>query len=292
MMNIQIPDNKSMEHILSQLIQLQQKPAPFTPGEALFWDDPHISSQMLEAHLNPDVGAASRQPVTIDRSVKWMIETLGLKPGDSILDLGCGPGLYASRFARAGLQVTGVDYSRRSITYAKNYAEENKLDIRYHYQNYLELKDENQYEAVFLIYGDFCPLNPDQRSALLRNVHRALKPGGWFVLDVTTRECRKKHGVKNGWYATESGFWKPGPHLVLENGFDYSEQSIWLDQYIVIEPDAKVSVYRNWFQDYTPESITDELSQAGFAVESLWGDLTGTRYTPGSEWIGLVASRL
>ena len=280
-----------MDELISQLMQLQQKPAPFTPGEALFWDDPHISAQMLEAHLNPEVDAASRKPETIDRSVKWLIETLGLNPGDCILDLGCGPGLYTSRFARLGLQVTGVDYSRRSIEHANNYAQENHLDIHYRYQNYLNLPDEHQYRAAFLIYGDFCPLNPKQRSSLLRNVHRALLPGGKFVLDVSTRTHRKRYGVKNGWYALESGFWKPGPHLVLETGFDYPEQSIWLDQYTVIEPDGKVSVYRNWFQDYTPETITDELSQAGFSVMSLWGDLTGLPYSPDSEWIGVITHK-
>jgi SAM-dependent methyltransferase len=246
---------------------------------------------MLEAHLNPDIDAASRRPETIDRSVKWMMETLGLKSGDSVVDLGCGPGLYASRFAHAGLQVTGIDYSRRSIEYATNYAIENRLNIHYRYQNYLELQDENQYQAAFLIYGDFCPLNPEQRSTLLGNVHRALQPGGHFVLDVSTRECRRKHGARNGWQAMDQGFCKPGPHLLLEDGFDYPEQSISLDQYIVIESDGKVSVYRNWFQDYTPESITAELSQAGFFVESLWGDLTGAPYTPESEWIGLITSR-
>src|SRR5689334_17813252 len=159
-----------MEQIISQLIELQQKPEPFTPGEALFWDDPHISSQMLEAHLNPDMDAASRRPETIDRSVKWMIEALGLKAGDSILDLGCGPGLYTSRFAWAGLHITGVDYSHRSIEHASNYAKENNLNITYRYQNYLKLSDENQYDAVLLIYGDFCPLNPQQRTTLLQNV--------------------------------------------------------------------------------------------------------------------------
>ena len=280
-----------MDQLISQLMQLQQKPAPFTPGEELFWDDPHISSQMLEAHLNPEVEAASRRPETIDRSVEWLIDTLGLKPGDPILDLGCGPGLYASRFARAGMQVTGVDYSRRSIDYARSYAEKNKLDIRYRYQNYLELDDENQYRAAFLIYGDFCPLNPEQRSALLRNAHRALQPGGKFVLDVSTREQRKRHGNKNGWYALESGFWKPGPHLVLEEGFDYPEQSIWLDQYTVIEANGKISVYRNWFQDYTPETITEELSQGGFDLAGLGGDLTGLPYSPDSEWIGVITQK-
>jgi SAM-dependent methyltransferase len=223
--------------------------------------------------------------------VQWIINTLGLKPGDSILDLGCGPGLYASRFARTGLHVTGVDYSRRSIEYAAQYAKENNLEISYRYQNYLELEDENQYEAVALIYGDFCPLSPTQRAKLLANIHRALKPNGKFVLDVTTRECRKKYGVKNGWYTLQSGFWKPGPHLVLEEGFDYPEQSIWLDQYTVIEESGNVSVYRNWFQDYTPETITAELEHGGFCVENIWGDLTGEPYTPAGEWIGVIAHK-
>ena len=280
-----------MNTLIPQLIPLQQKPAPFTPGEPLFWNDPHISSQMLAVHLDPNIEAASRKAETIDRSVRWLIETLGLQPGASLLDLGCGPGLYASRFAQAGFHVTGVDYSRRSIEYATKYASEHALNITYRYQNYLELQDENRYDAAFLIYGDFCPLNPEQRARLLQNIHRALKPGGKFALDVTTREHRKRYGNKNSWYAAESGFWKPGPHLVLEEGFDYPEQALWLDQYTVIEADGKLSVYRNWFQDYTPETIMEELSLGGFTVEGFWGDLTGAPHSPASEWIGLVTHR-
>lgn len=281
----------SLEPMISHLADLQQKPAPFTPGAPLFWDDPHISAQMLAAHLSPDMDAASRRPETIDRSVGWLMTTLNLNPGDAVLDLGCGPGLYASRLARAGVRVTGVDYSRRSMDYAIAFARENDLPITYRYQNYLELDDENQYEAALLIYGDFCPLSPDQRSTLLKNISRALKPGGRFVLDVSTPACRKRHGTQNHWEAHSRGFWKPGPHLVLEAGYAYPED-IWLDQYLVLEADGTLSVYRNWFQDYTPETITAELTRGGFAIESLWGDLTGQAYTSESEWIGLVTKQL
>jgi hypothetical protein len=110
-------------------------------------------------------------------------------------------------------------------------------------------------------------------------------------LDVTTRAHRRKYGSRNGWQALETGFWKPGPHLVLEEGFDYPEQSIWLDQYIVVESDGKLTVYRNWFQDYTPESITEELQQGGFQVEGLWGDLMGSPYAPQCEWIGVITEK-
>lgn len=280
-----------MNSVLLQLLQLQQKPAPFEPGEPLFWNDPHISAQMLKVHLNPNIDAASRTHETIEQSVRWISEALALKTNDAVLDLGCGPGLYASRFARAGLKVTGVDYSRSSIDYAIRYAHEQNLDVQYRYQNYLELEDDGLYDAVLLIYGDFCPLDPRQRSRLLSNVRRALRPGGRFVFDVSTREHRKKHGNKKHWYAVESGFWKPSPHLVLEEAFDYPEQSIWLDQYTVIGEDGKISVYRNWFQDYTPETIIEELGQGSFSVESLWGDLTGIQYSSDSEWIGLIARK-
>src|SRR4030095_13415492 len=108
--------------------------------------------------------------------------------------------------------------------------------------------------------------------------------------DVTTRECRMRYGNRNRWQAMQGGFWKPGPHLVLEDGFEYPD-AVWLDQFTVLEPDGKLSVYRNWFQDYTPESITAELSQNRFSVESLWGDLTGQPYIPDSEWIGLITTK-
>ncbi len=182
---------------LEQLKQWQAKPAPFTPGEPLFWDDPHISAQMLAAHLDPTTDWASRRPETIERSVTWLVDTLGLRPGAQILDLGCEPGLYATRLARWGLNVTGIDYSQRSIDYAVQYAREHGLAIRYRYDNYLDLADRHLYDAALLIYGDFCPLAPAQRRQLLGNVQRALKPGGYFVLDVSTRAHRKRHKSTN-----------------------------------------------------------------------------------------------
>lgn len=278
-----------MELKLDLIRQLQEKPDLFTPGEPLFWDDPHISAQMLKWHLDPENDVASRRPETVQKSVDWLTASLGLQAGDSILDLGCGPGLYSARFAEKGLQVTGVDYSHRSIDYAVEYARKNNLEIQYRYQDYLTLEDENQYDAALLIYGDYCPLSPEQRKNLLVNVRRALKPGGHFVLDVTTPVHRRKHGNRNGWYAVETGFWKPGPHLVLEEGFDYPERSIFLDQAIVIEESGRISVYRNWFQDFTRETIIAELEAGGFTVESIGNDLTGTPYSEDAEWIGIFA---
>lgn len=276
---------------LDALRELQQKPAPFTPGEPLFWTDPYISQQMLLAHLSPHTDAASRRPETIERSVAWLIDALELQPGQSVLDLGCGPGLYALRLAERGLSVTGVDFSQNSIDYAVEQARERNLQIAYRYQNYLTLEDVACYDAALLIYGDFCPLAPEKRQQLLRNIHRALKEGGRFVLDVSTRNLRVRCGARTDWKVLNSGFWRPGQHLVLTQGFDYPELSLYLDQYIVIEADGRMTAYRNWFQDYTRETITAELTQNGFVVQSVWGDLTGTPYSDEADWIGIIAQK-
>ena len=270
------------------LQSLQQKPPVFSPGEPHFWTDPHIAKQMLKAHLNPESDAASRRPETIQRTVDWLMQTLDLQPGSTLLDLGCGPGLYAARLAQAGLRVTGVDFSQNSIDYAVGFARSHGLEINYRCQDYLQLEDKDCYDAALLIYGDLCPLAPEQRTRLLTNIRRALRPGGFFVLDVSTPCLRLNAGLKNGWYAVQSGFWRPNPHLVLEQGFTYPGD-IHLDQYVIVEDSGAISVYRNWFQDYTVETIAAELEANHFTVLNLFDGLAGGPCEPNSEWLGVVA---
>ena len=99
-----------------------------------------------------------------------------------------------------------------------------------------------------------------------------------------------KNGLKNRWYASDSGFWRPGRHLVLEQGFDYPENDVWLDQHIVVD-DERVSVYRNWYHDYTLQSIGRVLEKAGFNIVNIWNDLTGSPYKEGGDWIAVVGAK-
>jgi len=277
---------------IAALSRLSDPPPLYERGEPVFWDDPHISVGLLDAHLSPDTEAASRHPETIDAIVNWLLDFLALPPGAAWLDLGCGPGLYTSRLAERGLTVTGVDFSRRSITYAREEAARRGLPVTYRCENYLALEDTARYDVASLIYGDFCPLFPNDRAALLDRVHRALKPGGRFVFDLTTPRHHMLHGLRSNWRAEpEGGFWRPGPHLLLERGFTYPND-IFLDQHIIVEPDGRQSVYRFWTQAYTPERIAAELGAHRFRVAALWGDLLGTPYTNESEWLGVVTERV
>jgi SAM-dependent methyltransferase len=277
-------------NILSAISGYSVKPALFEPGELLFWDDPHISKSMLEAHLNPAHDAASRRPETIDREVRHLISSGVLKRGDRVLDLGCGPGLYASRLCENGIKVTGVDISKRSIDYAKKYARENKLDIKYLCSDFFDIDYINEFDAVLQAYGELGTFSDEKRDTLLVKILEALKPEGLLIFDVTAPSQKPKEEPQNHWYIADGGFWRPGRHLSLEQHFDYPEDNVRVDQYIVVD-EKNITVYRTWIHNYTLQTIKPVLEKAGFKIVQTWNSLAGTPYQEGGEWIAVVASK-
>ena len=58
--------------MIRQLSGYLTKPQLYAPSTGEFWNDPHISKGMLEAHLNPQEEAATRRHEFLDRSVQWI----------------------------------------------------------------------------------------------------------------------------------------------------------------------------------------------------------------------------
>lgn len=271
--------------MIDKLMTLLQRPTLWQRSTEPFWDDAHISKGMLEAHLNPDWDAASRKHETIDRSVKWLSAII--PAGGKILDLGCGPGLYAVRLSDLGFDVTGMDFSKRSIAYAK----EHDPKTEYIYQNYMELDYADIFDAVLLIYGDYAALTETERRILLSKVYRALKPGGLFIFDVFTDVHFKKKTNKTSWSIHENGgFWSAEPHICLEATHLYENGTISVDQYVVIT-DKGVTEYLNWDTSYTKHSLIEEVLPFGFQAKGVFDDVCGSPYTGEAETLCLLLER-
>ena len=251
------------------------KPELYAPSTNSLWDDEHISKGMLEAHLNPNWDAATRNHEFIDESAKWIAEIAPPTEYNNLLDLGCGPGLYAERFAKLGYSVTGVDFSKRSISYAKEQATLTGSNITYHYQNYLTLDYAEQFDVITLIYCDYAPLSITDRLALLKVVFKALKPNGKFIFDVFTPKMRKQES--SSWASNEgSGYWSDRPHITLHKTYQYNDaDKTELSQNIVITDD-KMDCYNIWHHYFTKEMLLNEIMPTGFSKHEFYGDVAGS----------------
>jgi SAM-dependent methyltransferase len=272
------------------LAALSRTPELYAESTSAFWDDEHISKGMLEAHLSPNTDAASRKPDFLDASAKWL-RSLCVKESPALLDLGCGPGLYAERLTRLGFAVTGVDISRRSLTYAEAKAKESGLSIRYLCCDYTRLAFEAEFDLCILIYDDYGVLSPENRRKVLGNARRALRKGGLLILDAYTPARLRDYSLQTEVYHSGGGFWTDREYAEISRHFIYPETRNYCDQSIIITED-KCEVYNIWNQIYTRESLARELEGAGFGGFRFFGDVRGGEYSDDNEDFAVVAERV
>ena len=276
--------------MFTQLKKMMTKPALYEKGTVELWTDEYISKGMLEAHLNPNWDAATRNHATVQKTVNWIHSVAPSEQYRDLLDLGCGPGIYAEKFHEAGYQVSGVDFSECSINYAQNSAKEKKLPITYHHQDYLTMNFNEQFDLVTLIYYDFGVLSTEDRARLLKKIHIALRPGGLLILDVLTPQHFFDQKEFRKWEYAERGFFCAEPHFCFHSFYRYDEQSTILDQYI-IATEQNFWHINNFQHTFTKDEISHDLSVAELSIKSIYGNITGADCCDNGKELCIVAKK-
>ncbi len=109
-----------------------------------------------------------------------VLALLNLKPGERILDLGCGDGALTEKIIAAGASVVGVDASQDMV----DAAHRRGIDARVGSGHALSFARE--FDAVFSNAALHWMRDPD---AVIAGVARALKPGGRFVGEMGGHAC-------------------------------------------------------------------------------------------------------
>lgn len=278
--------------MFEELERINERPEPFQFYTASdLWTDEHTSAQMLSCHLNETIDLSSRNAQFIDRSVEWIASRFNIGNDTKIADFGCGPGLYVTSLAKRQANVTGIDFSRRSIEYAREVAASEQLNINYVTQNYLEFATEDRFDLVLMIMCDFCALSPTQRRVVLSKFHKILKPGGSVLLDVYSLAAfDQREEVATYEVNLLNGFWSPNKYYGFLNTFKYDEEKVMLDKYTIVESYRARTVY-NWLQYFAPEELEREFVECGFSTEALYSDVAGTPYDRNSSEFAVIAKR-
>ena len=277
--------------MFEELEKINELPEPFQFYTASdLWTDEHTSKQMLSFHLNEAIDISSRNAEFINRSVEWIAFEFNIGKETNIADFGCGPGLYATCLAKRGANVTGIDFSKRSIEYAKEVAVHEKLNVSYVNQNYLEFETEDRFDLVLMIMCDFCALSPTQRNVILSKFRKILKPRGSVLLDVYSLSAFEQREEAATYEVNQlNGFWSPNKYYGFLNTFKYDEEKVILDKYTIIESERTKQVY-NWLQYFAPEDLESEFVEAGFFVKGIYSDVAGNHYSEKSSEFAVIAN--
>jgi SAM-dependent methyltransferase len=127
-------------------------------------------------------GDFTRLASTMRESGSALVDTLGIRPGMKVLDLGCGDGTTAIPAARLGAQVLGVDIARNLVEAGQRRARDLGLaNIEFRQGDACDLAGvaDREFDMVVTVFGAmFAPRPVDVAKAMVR----VAKPGARIVM--------------------------------------------------------------------------------------------------------------
>ncbi len=271
---------------LRRLAERDGSPRPWRDGFKIPWDDPEFSRRVLDVHLDPSTHMASRAPDVIAEHVAWLLELLSAEPEPAdrprhLLDLACGPGLYTPPLARAGLRVTGIDYSPAAIAHARAAARSESLDgVSYLQADITALPAElaadlAPVDVVTFWFGEFNSFPPAQARAILEGAAAAMAPDGLLVLEYQPWDLFARDD-STSWEAHDRSVFCDQPHLWLEEHVWDEEQRAEIIVFWILEAaSGRLQRHTQCHQAYPDDELATMLAGAGFAAPRFFPPITG-----------------
>ena len=125
------------------IINRQSKSKAFNIGEHHYDIGNDMYERMLDKRMTYTCGYW-REATTLDEAQEAKLDlicrTIGLKEGDTVLDIGCGWGSFVGYAAeKYGAKVTGITVSQEQINLAKETY--GHLDVEFRYQDYRDVDE-------------------------------------------------------------------------------------------------------------------------------------------------------
>jgi SAM-dependent methyltransferase len=213
---------------------------PPSKPEPDHWFEP-IAEHLGRAYLRYSFTKGTEQ------EVDFLVDALGLVPGQRVLDVGCGPGRHAHALARRGIAVHGVDISARfvelAVVDAPPGATFERADAR-------SLAFEREFDAaISLCQGAFGLLTgPGEDAAVLAGMARAVRPGGRLALSAFNAYFQIRYG---------------------EGEFD-AATGINRERTEVRDEAGRVEAVDLWTHCFTPTELRALLVEAGLQLDDIW----------------------
>jgi ubiquinone/menaquinone biosynthesis C-methylase UbiE len=144
-------------------------------------EDLRKQQELYDAGWCQELQAGKEERGNLQTNLEFLAQTNVLKPGDKVLEIGCGIGSVVFELSKQGYDVTGTDISNAAITYGlKKYG-----DIRLEVQPAETLPYEDKSFDIVLSFDLFEHIAQIDRH--VSEVARVLRPGGSYLFQTPNK---------------------------------------------------------------------------------------------------------
>jgi SAM-dependent methyltransferase len=271
---------------------LAEWPVPFDPAWELDWSRPDYGRRLLREHLDQSHDGASRRLKLVDQHIRRLRRLLPDTPA-SILDAGSGPGLYATRLAAAGYDVTAVDVNPAALRHARATAPQRmRGSLRFQRAELSALPPPPApYDAALLVYYVLEAFPARQQPGVLRRIAASLREDGTLIVEMRLQPDQLP-GRICWWDVVDRSILSDRRHLLLGDGTYNRAKHTYVLREIAVFDDGTIAGQQSsaWLCPF--DRIPSLFQRGGFAVTSIYDGWTAHRGTQLSESLVVVARRL
>jgi SAM-dependent methyltransferase len=212
----------------------------------------------------PDALAAAPR----EAAAAW--KALKLKPGSCVLDVACGTGRHAVLLARRGAFVIGVDKTPTYLNEARA-AAKGMRHCLFARGDMRRLPFNGEFDAAMNLwtsFGYFAKESDDRK--VLKGVARALKPGGYFLIELVDHGWVRKRTSHRHWNRQSDGSYLLQDAVLLE-GRDPRV----INEWTILRRGRKPLRARFVLRGYDKPRLYAALRRAGLRPLKSWTTLVG-----------------
>jgi SAM-dependent methyltransferase len=211
------------------------------------------------------------------------VRLLGVDPGAEILDLGCGPGRHSVELAKRGFRVTGVDRTARYLDKARTYASDQGVKVEFVLDDMRTFRRPAAFDGAVNLYTSFGYFDDQEEDRrVLRNLRESLRPGARLMMEMAGKEILARIYTPKDWIELPDG------SLLL---FEREVEPGWTivkNRWISIRNGERTEFHFT-HRVYSAAELSALLTEAGFAVEAIYGGLDGSPYDRQAQRLVAVA---
>jgi SAM-dependent methyltransferase len=242
----------------------------------------------FEDFFSDDYLRTVRQPKEREIAAECtFIETvLGLTPGATILDVGCGLGMHAIEMTRRGYLVVGLDLSLPMLSRAGEEAKDLGLRINFLHGDMREMSFDGAFDAVLCWGTTFGYFDDEGNKKALKRLHSALRVGGRLLLEMCNRDFVIRSQPNLVWFEGD------GCICMEETKFNYTHSRLEVSRNVMLD-DGRQREKQYSLRLYSLHELGQMLGQHRFRTLSVSGStaMPGVFFGADSPRIILLAER-